>query len=82
MNIIHKWMLLFIIPIFVVASLGFGYLDDNDSSPCDQVALQQCTCQVFSPDRFPFVTLTSLDSITSIAPKAEDSTRSPPLELS
>ena len=82
MNRHSKWIILFFVSVLVVVTLGFSYLDFENSNPADQAFLTQNTSQVFSTDPFlPFV-LISLDPITSLIQKFENSNRSPPVEIS
>jgi len=82
MNRHSKWIILFFVSVLVVVTLGFSYLDFENSNPADQAFLTQNTSQGFSTDPFlPFV-LISLDPITSLIQKFENSNRSPPVEIS
>ena len=82
MNRRSKWITLFFVSVLIVVSLGFSYLDFENSNLFDQSLLPQKTRQVFSADPFLSFVFISLNPITSLIPKFKNSTRAPPIEIS
>jgi hypothetical protein len=82
MNRRSKWITLFFVSVLIVVSLGFSYLDFENSNLFDQSLLPQKTRQVFSAHPFLSFVFISLNPITLLIPKFKNSTRAPPIEFS
>ena len=78
MNIIHKWIIVFLIIIFPIAAIGFAYPDYDDSNTFDEIFLALNSCEVFLTDRFISFVSKSVNPFTTTFPKLKNFTRPPP----
>ena len=78
MEKLPNWLLIFFIPFFIFATLGYIYLDCKDVAPCDDAFLSRKTDQLFLNYSLISTVFLQLNPITSFILTDKNSVRAPP----